>query len=191
MYELITCRIASSSGDIDRSRGSPGRVATEPELPSSPPGSSALRQPGLRIRRSLLESWLAPWAGAQGRRLWLTPQSAEPRGELGRDRGGPGHVAVRHKSRSACVCREHGFRIGWLRCERRSGRPSRSGRRGSNPRPSAWEADALPTELRPRCLYPSRVGSERRGSWGRLQERLQEPGFGCCPEAGTLYRSLD
>jgi hypothetical protein len=27
----------------------------------------------------------------------------------------------------------------------------RSGRRVSNPRPSAWEADALPTELRPRC----------------------------------------
>ncbi len=26
-----------------------------------------------------------------------------------------------------------------------------SGRRASNPRPSAWEADALPTELRPRC----------------------------------------
>ena len=26
---------------------------------------------------------------------------------------------------------------------------SRSGRRGSNPRPSAWEADALPTELLP------------------------------------------
>src|SRR3954470_10894726 len=26
----------------------------------------------------------------------------------------------------------------------------RSGRRVSNPRPSAWEADALPTELRPR-----------------------------------------
>src|SRR5690606_9198741 len=25
-----------------------------------------------------------------------------------------------------------------------------SGRRGSNPRPSAWEADALPTELLPR-----------------------------------------
>ena len=29
---------------------------------------------------------------------------------------------------------------------------SRSGRRGSNPRPSAWEADALPTELRPRSF---------------------------------------
>ena len=28
----------------------------------------------------------------------------------------------------------------------------RSGRRGSNPRPSAWEADALPTELHPRGL---------------------------------------
>src|SRR5436309_14910816 len=28
--------------------------------------------------------------------------------------------------------------------------PERSGRRVSNPRPSAWEADALPTELRPR-----------------------------------------
>ncbi len=28
---------------------------------------------------------------------------------------------------------------------------AQSGRRGSNPRPSAWEADALPTELRPRC----------------------------------------
>jgi hypothetical protein len=26
---------------------------------------------------------------------------------------------------------------------------SQSGKRGSNPRPSAWEADALPTELLP------------------------------------------
>src|SRR2546423_2980815 len=33
-------------------------------------------------------------------------------------------------------------------CEVLRGRES--GRRGSNPRPSAWEADALPTELRPR-----------------------------------------
>ncbi len=33
-----------------------------------------------------------------------------------------------------------------------SARPSflRSGKRDSNPRPSAWEADALPTELLPR-----------------------------------------
>ena len=27
-----------------------------------------------------------------------------------------------------------------------------SGKRGSNPRPSAWEADALPTELLPRWV---------------------------------------
>ncbi len=27
-----------------------------------------------------------------------------------------------------------------------------SGKRGSNPRPSAWEADALPTELLPQLL---------------------------------------
>ena len=28
-----------------------------------------------------------------------------------------------------------------------------SGKRGSNPRPSAWEADALPTELLPHAVY--------------------------------------
>ena len=28
-----------------------------------------------------------------------------------------------------------------------------SGKRDSNPRPSAWEADALPTELLPRYLF--------------------------------------
>jgi hypothetical protein len=37
------------------------------------------------------------------------------------------------------------------RRERKTARLQPSGRRGSNPRPSAWEADALPTELRPRC----------------------------------------
>jgi hypothetical protein len=39
-------------------------------------------------------------------------------------------------------------------------RTSRSGRRGSNPRPSAWEADALPTELHPqsgRTFYGQRT----------------------------------
>ena len=29
----------------------------------------------------------------------------------------------------------------------------KSGRRGSNPRPSAWKADALPTELLPQFVY--------------------------------------
>src|SRR5438094_769886 len=37
---------------------------------------------------------------------------------------------------------------------------STSGRRGSNPRPSAWKADALPTELRPRA---------RRSGGGRIR----------------------
>ena len=46
------------------------------------------------------------------------------------------------------------------------GSKGQSGRRGSNPRPSAWEADALPTELRPRVAYrslPSRSPRLRRG----------------------------
>src|SRR5207245_10701969 len=37
---------------------------------------------------------------------------------------------------------------------------STSGRRGSNPRPSAWKADALPTALRPRA---------RRSGGGRIR----------------------
>src|SRR5919204_5118621 len=36
-----------------------------------------------------------------------------------------------------------------------------SGRRVSNPRPSAWEADALPTELRPRVGRLARKGDSR------------------------------
>ena len=32
-----------------------------------------------------------------------------------------------------------------------------SGKRGSNPWPSAWEADALPTELLPRYFYAAKV----------------------------------
>ena len=36
-----------------------------------------------------------------------------------------------------------------------------SGKRDSNPRPSAWEADALPTELLPQFFAPpTRGGSE-------------------------------
>jgi hypothetical protein len=41
----------------------------------------------------------------------------------------------------------------------RAGRKT-SGRRGSNPRPSAWEADALPTELLPRS-GASRAGKDK------------------------------
>src|SRR3954452_6353879 len=41
------------------------------------------------------------------------------------------------------------------------GSTNESGRRGSNSRPSAWEADALPTELRPRApsSLPRRAGA--------------------------------
>src|SRR6185436_19071218 len=38
---------------------------------------------------------------------------------------------------------------------------NRSGRRVSNPRPSAWEADALPTELRPRSRIVGPLRSRR------------------------------
>src|SRR6202012_5752259 len=41
------------------------------------------------------------------------------------------------------------------------GKPQ-SGRRASNPRPLAWEANALPTELRPRAdrAVPARLGRD-------------------------------
>src|SRR5215207_4538117 len=54
----------------------------------------------------------------------------------------------------------------------------RSGRRGSNPRPSAWEADALPTELRPRgadCT-PRAVNTEEPGHHGRTPRYLRTDG---------------
>ena len=35
-----------------------------------------------------------------------------------------------------------------------------SGRRGSNPRPSAWKANALSTELLPQLSINKRVGSD-------------------------------
>src|SRR5690606_37727316 len=46
----------------------------------------------------------------------------------------------------------------------RAGSYLRSGRRGSNPRPSAWEADALPTELLPQCLLPHRSEATEHAS---------------------------
>jgi hypothetical protein len=41
----------------------------------------------------------------------------------------------------------------------------RSGRRGSNSRPSAWEADALPTELRPQSAWMLATQLRRRSAW--------------------------
>ena len=58
-----------------------------------------------------------------------------------------------------------------------------SGRRGSNPRPSAWEADALPTELRPR--WPQDSASdfwpEKQRDFCGPSRALPErsPGAGC------------
>src|SRR5262249_12824813 len=46
-----------------------------------------------------------------------------------------------------------------------------SGKRGSNPRPSAWEADALPTELFPLGTCGSRVAAVRAPRQGRDRRR--------------------
>ena len=47
-----------------------------------------------------------------------------------------------------------------------------SGRRGSNPRPSAWKADALPTELLPQIKSP--IGFAFRAFCGRRWIRTTE-----------------
>src|SRR6476659_443517 len=47
----------------------------------------------------------------------------------------------------------------------------RSGRRGSNPRPSAWEADALPTELRPR--WERSLAESERATFARAEPQAR------------------
>ena len=42
-----------------------------------------------------------------------------------------------------------------------------SGKRGSNPRPSAWKADALPTELFPQLFSKLNVLVNGGGNWIR------------------------
>ena len=54
----------------------------------------------------------------------------------------------------------------------------KSGRRGSNPRHSAWKADALPTELHP----PARACSHPNQRSGREDLNLRPP----APKAGAL-----
>jgi hypothetical protein len=61
-----------------------------------------------------------------------------------------------------------------------------SGRRDSNSRPSAWKADALPTELLPRLTYKELFGGQGRvrTSVGRSPADLQSAPFnhfGTCP----------
>src|SRR4029453_200925 len=50
-----------------------------------------------------------------------------------------------------------------------------SGRRGSNPRPSAWEADALPTELRPRSRIVASARARSLSARGRRRRRDPRP----------------
>src|SRR3954469_13843107 len=58
--------------------------------------------------------------------------------------------------------------------ERHAAAPS-SGRRVSNPRPSAWEADALPTELRPRSGRSLAFDKGAAVPSGRAVSRLLRP----------------
>ena len=50
-----------------------------------------------------------------------------------------------------------------------------SGRRGSNSRPSAWEADALPTELLPRGGHGSKPARRRSRALGRMGDTERHP----------------
>src|SRR3954452_20980034 len=60
-------------------------------------------------------------------------------------------------------------------------RERRSGRRDSNPRPSAWKADALPTELHP---HVSRGGYQRgRGAVCSSHHLTSSPLLDHCPAA--------
>ena len=78
---------------------------------------------------------------------------------------------------------------------RASGSPrpgSLSGRRGSNPRPSAWEADALPTELLPqtdrqtRCRRFAVTPPATSGCRARAQQAPREPLVGIEPTTARL-----
>ena len=82
------------------------------------------------------------WTDRRARRSPAAPPAAPPRAPPRRSGGPPCRRRPRRRVRPAWPGRR---RRG---SSRRS--PSLSGRRASNPRPSAWEADALPTELRPR-----------------------------------------
>src|SRR5580658_10271396 len=53
---------------------------------------------------------------------------------------------------------------------------SQSGERGSNPRPSAWEADALPTELSPHAARILRARSKLAGREVPSDRRLDVAG---------------
>ena len=64
---------------------------------------------------------------------------------------------------------------------------SLSGRRGSNPRPSAWKADALPTELLPLKKSPNKSGFGGR-RWIRTTEGINQQIYSL-PHLATLVFS--
>ena len=101
---------------------------------------------GVRARCSVL--------GHQARPRSVLGHPARPRGELARTSAGQPRASERQKHRfRESRCRESSRNpLSVLSPQTRSPetRRARSGTRGSNPRPSAWEADALPTELVPR-----------------------------------------
>ena len=99
------------------------KTGFEPALISLPSGSKSAR---------VFRAFLYPPRPSTGgrRRSW-----GEPRFPLGCGR----QYKKKDRSGSAAV----GGSLGTLL----------SGKRGSNPRPSAWEADALPTELFPRKFF--------------------------------------
>jgi hypothetical protein len=77
---------------------SPSRPSSPRGRPSAPRNELARGSTGKK--RTKLESCVVD--GAQGRRLWLTPQLGQARGELG-DRGGPGQVEFRLTTGRSCA----------------------------------------------------------------------------------------
>ena len=67
---------------------------------------------------------------------------------------------------------------------------TKSGRWGSNPRPSAWEADALPTELRPRASNRSRAPQRGSGCDRGRKLRISGVTTGTFAPAGWPERPL-
>ena len=65
---------------------------------------------------------------------------------------------------------------------------SLSGRRGSNPRPSAWKADALPTELLPLKKSPKTCRASCGRRWIRTTEGINQQIYSL-PHLATLVFS--
>jgi hypothetical protein len=94
------------------------------------------------------------WLGGKGSPEKVASATTQPVGHL--------HARVRRCHRGSCASPDA---LAGL---------SRSGRRGSNPRPSAWEADALPTELRPRPPILAVRNAKLGAGFSRSASHLEE-----------------